>query len=58
LQLSVPLFAGGFYQARQHEAEYRARVAGEALRAFEDNVARDVRIAWLNRNIKHSKARA
>jgi outer membrane protein len=50
LQLSVPLFAGGFYQARQREAEFRARVAGEALRALEDNVTRDVRIAWLNLN--------
>ena len=57
LQLSVPLFAGGFYQARQHEAEYRARVAGEALRAFEDNVARDVRIAWLNLNNSREKLR-
>jgi outer membrane protein len=57
LQLSVPLFAGGFYQARQHEAEYRARVAGEALRGFEDNVARDVRIAWLNLNNSREKLR-
>jgi len=53
LQLSVPLFAGGFYQARQHEAEYRAKVAGEVLRDFEDNVTRDVRIAWLN--LKNSR---
>jgi outer membrane protein len=57
LQLSVPLFAGGFYQARQHEAEYRARVAGEALRASEDDVARDVRIAWLNLNNSRDKLR-
>jgi outer membrane protein len=57
LQLSVPLFAGGFYQARQHEAEFRARVAGEALRAFEDNVTRDVRIAWLNLNNSRDKLR-
>jgi outer membrane protein len=57
LQLSVPLFAGGFYQARQHEAEYRARVAGEVLRAFEDNVTRDVRIAWLNLNNTREKLR-
>src|SRR6185437_2139606 len=57
LQLSVPLFAGGFYEARQHEAEYRARVAGEALRAFEDDVTRDVRIAWLNLNSSRERFR-
>jgi outer membrane protein len=57
LQVSVPLFAGGFYQARQHEAEYRAGVAGEALRSFEDDVARDVRIAWLNLNNSREKLR-
>jgi outer membrane protein len=57
LQLSVPLFAGGFYAARQHEAEYRARVAGETLRAFEDDVTRDVRIAWLNLNNSREKLR-
>jgi outer membrane protein len=45
LQLSVPLFAGGAYLARQHEAEIRARVADEALREAQDNVVRDVRLA-------------
>ena len=32
IQVSVPLFAGGLYEARQHEAELRARVAAESLR--------------------------
>jgi outer membrane protein len=50
IQVSVPLFAGGFYQARQHEAELRAKAAGESLRSLEDAVSRDVRIAWLNLN--------
>jgi outer membrane protein len=57
LQLSVPLFAGGFYQARQREAEYRARVAAEGLRAAEDNVTRDVRIAWLSLNNSRERFR-
>ena len=47
-QVSVPLFAGGLYQARQREAELRAKAVAEALRTAEDNVSRDVRIAWLN----------
>lgn len=45
VQLTVPLFEGGAYLARQHEAEIRARIADEALRDAEDNVIRDVRQA-------------
>jgi len=50
VQLSLPLFAGGLYLARQHEAELKAQAAAELLRTLEDNVIRDVRIAWLNVN--------
>ncbi len=50
VQLTLPLFAGGLYIARQHEAELKAQSAGELLRSLEDNVIRDVRIAWLNVN--------
>jgi len=57
LQVSVPLFAGGFYQARQREAELRAKAAGESLRSVEDNVTRDVRIAWLNLNNSRERLR-
>ena len=46
--VSVPIFAGGLYLARQHEAELQAQAAGESLRDLEDNVIRDVRTAWLN----------
>lgn len=48
--VSIPLFAGGLYTARQDAAELRARAAEETLRAEEDEVTRDVRIAWLNLN--------
>lgn len=50
IQLSLPIFAGGLYVARQHEAELRADNNSELLRSLEDNVIRDVRIAWLNLN--------
>jgi len=50
LQLTMPLFAGGLYLARQHEYELRAKNTAELLRAAENNVIRDVRIAWLNMN--------
>jgi len=48
ITISVPLFAGGLYSAQQHAAEHRANVAVESLRALENNVARDVRVAWLS----------
>jgi len=43
IQLSLPLFAGGLYSARQHEAELRARAAAELLRTVEDNIVRNAR---------------
>jgi outer membrane protein len=46
--LNMPLFAGGLFAARQHEAELRAQALTESLRDEENNVIRDVHIAWLN----------
>lgn len=57
LQISVPLFAGGSYLARQHEAELRANADAELLRSLEDDVIRDVRIAWLNLNDARERLR-
>jgi outer membrane protein len=48
LTLTLPLYAGGLYAARQKEAELRAQAAAETLRDLENNVIRDVRVAWLN----------
>ncbi len=50
LELSFPLFAGGYYLAKQHEAEYRAKADAELVRNLEDDIVRDVHIAWLNVN--------
>jgi len=57
LQVSIPVFTGGLYSARQHEAELRARAAAEALRTAEDNISRDVRVAWLNLNNARERLR-
>ncbi len=48
LILSVPIFAGGYYSARQQEAELRAQASAEILRDLENNIIRDVRVTWLN----------
>jgi outer membrane protein len=50
IQLSLPLFAGGLYLGRQHQAELQAQAADELLQTLEHEVIRDVRIAWLNFN--------
>jgi outer membrane protein len=50
IQISFPLFAGGLYKARQREAELRADAQDELLRNLEDDIVRDVHIAWLNVN--------
>jgi outer membrane protein len=48
VQLSLPLFAGGLYTARQHQAQLRAQIADENLRDAEDSVVHDVQVARLN----------
>jgi outer membrane protein len=51
----VPLFAGGLYEGREREAQLRAKAADRTLRSLEDNVARDVNIAWLG--LKNARER-
>jgi outer membrane protein len=48
VSVTLPLYVGGLYSARIQEAELRARAEEESLRDLENNVIRDVRIAWLN----------
>ena len=48
LVLSVPIFSGNFFSARQKEAELRARAVDESLRDEENTLIRDVRVTWLN----------
>jgi outer membrane protein len=50
VNLSLPLYAGGLHRARQKEAGYRAEAAEELVRDKENEIIRDVRIAWLNLN--------
>jgi outer membrane protein len=48
LNVTMPLFAGGLYLARQHRAEEQASAEDEQLRNAEDDVIQQVRVAWLN----------
>ncbi len=46
--LSIPIFNGFRFSAQAAEAKLQAQAASEQTRALRDQVARDVRIAWLN----------
>jgi outer membrane protein len=46
--MNIPLFAGGYYSARRDASLLQAQADEESLRDQEDNVIRDVRVAWLN----------
>jgi outer membrane protein len=55
LFMSIPLYEGGLYAARQSEAELKAHAAEENIRDMEDNIASSVRVAWLNANYASEK---
>jgi outer membrane protein len=48
VNLSIPLFNGGLFRARQFEAEARAAAFEQGLRDLELQITRDVRVAWLD----------
>jgi outer membrane protein len=50
VNLSIPVFAGGLYSARAKEANYKAEAVEELLKARQEEVIRDVRIAALTVN--------
>ena len=46
--MTVPLFNGGLFKARQTEAELKAKAATQNIRDLENRVTRDVHVAYLN----------
>jgi len=48
VNVNVPILNGGLFAARHAEAALRARAQRERVRELENQVARDVQIAWLN----------
>ncbi len=47
ITLDFPIFSGGADLARGKAADLQAQVAAQALREAEDNVSRDVSLAWV-----------
>jgi outer membrane protein len=50
MNISIPIFNGGLFKARQTEAELKSKAAAENVTDLENRVIRDVRVAYLNAN--------
>jgi outer membrane protein len=48
MNVSVPIFNGGLFKARQAQAEAKAKAASENVNDLQNLVVRDVRVAYLN----------
>jgi outer membrane protein len=48
MNVSIPIFNGGLFKARQTQAEMKAKAASENVNDLQNRVTRDVRVAWLN----------
>ncbi len=47
MNVSIPIFNGGLFKARQTQAELKAKAATENVNDLQNRVIRDVRVAWL-----------
>ena len=50
VNVNIPVLNGGLFKARREEAEARAAAAAKDVQDLSIQIARDVRVAWLNAN--------
>jgi len=50
VNVNIPIFNGHLFGALRNEANFRAQAEDQNLRELQDQIARDVRTAWLNAN--------
>jgi outer membrane protein len=50
VNVSIPVLNGGLFRARRQEAESHAAAASKDVQELSLQIARDVRVAWLNAN--------
>jgi outer membrane protein len=48
INVTIPIFNGGLFKARETEAELKAKAAAENVNDLANRVTRDVRVAYLN----------
>jgi outer membrane protein len=55
LNINIPILNGGLYAARRAEADLRARAAADDVQDLSIQIARDVRLAWLEANTAYRR---
>jgi outer membrane protein len=55
LNVNIPILNGGLYAARRAEADLRARAATDDVQDLTIQIARDVRLAWLEANTAYRR---
>ena len=55
LNLTIPVFNGGLFKARQTEAELRAQAATQNINDLANRVTRDVRVAYLSASTAYDR---
>jgi outer membrane protein len=55
INISVPVLNGSLFAARHAEATLRAEATTERLRDLQNQITRDVQIAWLNANTAYQR---
>jgi outer membrane protein len=55
MNVTIPIFNGGLFKARQTEAELKARAASQNVNDLENRVTRDVRVAFLNATTSYDR---
>lgn len=53
--ISIPIFNGRLFKAREAEADYKAKATEQNLRDVENRVTHDVRLAWLSANTAYQR---
>ncbi|MBZ5578110.1 MAG: TolC family protein [Acidobacteriia bacterium] len=48
VNVTIPIFNGGLFKARQAEAELKARATTQDVNGLQNRITRDVRVAWMN----------
>jgi outer membrane protein len=55
VNLNIPIFNGGLFKARQTEADLKAKATAQRVTDVENQVARDVRVTYLNANTAYDR---
>lgn len=55
MNITIPIFNGGLFKARQTQAELKAKAATQNTNDLENQVTRDVRVAYLNATTSYDR---